>query len=1053
MRKDIFINVNSENNKVKIDNKTLGITSENLQGKIIFKPEPFVDGVCRLYVDGKGSILMDKDDDCYTVNILSSLLTEDSLDICFKITEPETDDGIPIFCSKIMHFRVLETIDSSSTIPEDYPSWEQVLDSMMAKVEQMESDAEDRLDEVVGQIQDLTSAYNSNATNKTNEFNTNATNKTTAFNQNYASKVTEIDGAVNSAKTELDDYTEDKKDEIDGSVDDLKSELDTYETAKEGELDSHTSTKKTELNTYTNSKKSDLDDYEETKETALNTLAGNLTSAFNSNANSKTSDFNDNATSKTTSFNENATSKTGDFNTNATNKTTDFNTNATNKTSEFDQNAEDKTDDFDDNASEKTTAFNNNATAKIAEYDAHVAELQSQVDDLTTLVETELESNSVEGTEIDVSDSAEYRGRIEVKGNTYQKQLSGKNLWGGFSYSRTASGVTHIYNKDGTFIVNGTATANSDSLMSSTSISEGIYRTFPAGTYTVSGGTAEVQLYAVKTSGEVIANTSSTTFSKSFTLTVETNLFIRTRVNAGVTVNNATVYCMVESGSTTTDFEPYCGGQAPNPDYPQNIEVVTGDNVIKHVGKNLLNIYTIVKGRLDNGVIGYVSDTSELTKNENNFSFTTTTGYRGVTSDYIKINNENIFVFSSTTSNNNYNISVACYDQNKNYLRQATINALTNNSRSIEILDDTKYIRIYFYLSNAGSITIDKPQLEEGSTATSYEPYRGESFEVNLGKNLFNKSTITSGSYIGTDGSISSNENTFYSDYIEVKPNTVYAISGKNNSWTNTALYDRNKNFISRISDTNFTTTSTTYYIRTNGKLENLDTIQIEKGATATSYSEYFTPIELCKIDDYQDILFKNEVGDENYNSSLVEGAWYKKGVIGKDILNGTEDGWEVKDTSQQGKSRWILPITNIKYVSRTNEIGCIIASHYKAIAYAGGSGTYNNVQGISVANNWDRIGIYDNTYNTDLAQFKAWLATHNIELYYALLTPTYTQITNPTLISQLEALRKAKWYKGVNHWWTETENLEPNLKGTYKQSNNLRLQALEQAVVALGGV
>ena len=48
---------------------------------------------------------------------------------------------------------------------------------------------------------------------------------------------------------------------------------------------------------------------------------------------------------------------------------------------------------------------------------------------------------------------------------------------------------------------------------------------------------------------------------------------------------------------------------------------------------------------------------------------------------------------------------------------------------------------------------------------------------------------------------------------------------------------------------------------------------------------------------------------------------------------------------------------------------------------------------------------------------------------------PTYTKITVTTLISQLEALRKSKWFKGVNHWWTETENLEPVLEGTYKQA------------------
>ena len=65
MRKNIQINVNTETNFISKDRKELGISTENLQGKIIFKPEPFVNGACRLYIertrlyfDGKGRRLL-----------------------------------------------------------------------------------------------------------------------------------------------------------------------------------------------------------------------------------------------------------------------------------------------------------------------------------------------------------------------------------------------------------------------------------------------------------------------------------------------------------------------------------------------------------------------------------------------------------------------------------------------------------------------------------------------------------------------------------------------------------------------------------------------------------------------------------------------------------------------------------------------------------------------------------------------------------------------------------------------------------------------------------
>lgn len=74
MRKDIQININTETNQITRNTESMGISSENLQGKIIFTPKPFVDGVCRMYIEDHGSILMDKQDQSYVLDIKSSLL-------------------------------------------------------------------------------------------------------------------------------------------------------------------------------------------------------------------------------------------------------------------------------------------------------------------------------------------------------------------------------------------------------------------------------------------------------------------------------------------------------------------------------------------------------------------------------------------------------------------------------------------------------------------------------------------------------------------------------------------------------------------------------------------------------------------------------------------------------------------------------------------------------------------------------------------------------------------------------------------------------------------
>lgn len=48
----------------------------------------------------------------------------------------------------------------------------------------------------------------------------------------------------------------------------------------------------------------------------------------------------------------------------------------------------------------------------------------------------------------------------------------------------------------------------------------------------------------------------------------------------------------------------------------------------------------------------------------------------------------------------------------------------------------------------------------------------------------------------------------------------------------------------------------------------------------------------------------------------------------------------------------------------------------------------------------------------TTVAQFKSWLSTHNVEVYYALETPIDIEITNPTLLAQLNALEQIAQYK-----------------------------------------
>lgn len=65
---------------------------------------------------------------------------------------------------------------------------------------------------------------------------------------------------------------------------------------------------------------------------------------------------------------------------------------------------------------------------------------------------------------------------------------------------------------------------------------------------------------------------------------------IRLYIYKGNTYNNVKVYPMICVNNTDDTYEPYVGGiPSPNPDYPQDIRVVTGENSIVVSNKNLFN--------------------------------------------------------------------------------------------------------------------------------------------------------------------------------------------------------------------------------------------------------------------------------------------------------------------------------------------------------------------------------------------------------------------------------------------------------------------------------
>lgn len=158
-----------------------------------------------------------------------------------------------------------------------------------------------------------------------------------------------------------------------------------------------------------------------------------------------------------------------------------------------------------------------------------------------------------------------------------------------------------------------------------------------------------------------------------------------------------------------------------------------------------------------------------------------------------------------------------------------------------------------------------------------------------------------------------------------------------------------------------------------------------------------------------------------------------------KDYIYPDGDDWKVHKATNKitvdGSENWQYPDSGANYTffqfSRNNfrtkygnaadfyasstEVGFAKADKFEQIVAS--SANMRTKQGIGFStegNGWFRISVA-NTIATTVDVFKTWLSSHSTTIDYALATPTDTNITDTTLIAQLEAIRTASLQNGVN--------------------------------------
>jgi hypothetical protein len=215
-------------------------------------------------------------------------------------------------------------------------------------------------------------------------------------------------------------------------------------------------------------------------------------------------------------------------------------------------------------------------------------------------------------------------------------------------------------------------------------------------------------------------------------------------------------------------------------------------------------------------------------------------------SEYIPVEPNTIYARTSDSASIQYN-------SNKEMISGS---GFTNAAPYLITTDnDAAYVRVSLV-----NTLLDSYQFEEGSSATTYEKYTlrllypeddstgdvqliapGDTSFVTTGKNLFNKDVVISGYGIYSNGDLYVDSLRSVSDYIPVKPNTIYARTSDSAS----IQYNSNKEMISGTGFSNvipylITTDADAAYVRVSTTNILLDEYQFEEGSARTTYESYY---------------------------------------------------------------------------------------------------------------------------------------------------------------------------------------------------------------------
>lgn len=624
-----------------------------------------------------------------------------------------------------------------------------------------------------------------------------------------------------------------------------------------------------------------------------------------------------------------------------------------------------------------------------------------------------------EGTELEFEDVSRFKD-VTLKGESEQATTAGKQLVqynDTFRVGTKATGITPTVLSDGTLQV-VTASGNGNwhtNWWNESQTFDTIEDTLANGdTFTIaftikksSGSTGIPKVYMKDSMGykQMLGTISTTEYSQIYyTGTWNDTGNIRIHIGWGDCVGTFTIKNWMINKGARIPYEEYTGGIAsPNPDYPQEIKTVTGRQVISITGKNLINNNVSFPFTTNNGLTvdrdsdGWITIDGTATSNSN---IVLSTDQLQFLQPYSGKQCTLSFQQSGEGRPRNFGLKLASGSD-------IFVASNSDNPHTGTLDLSNKGSAVWLLWTNTNDTFTNykiRPQLELGSTATEFEPYSHQDFEINLGKNLFDKSNadVFNGFVNGNTGVLTSQTNNQKSVIIPIQPNTTYTIhgikrssnSGRYISYPTAGSSATGWYVIPANGSLTFTSGKNDHYFVAMYDAENqgytYNTLQIEKGSVATSYAPYFEPIKLYEIGTYRDQIYHN-------NSQ-----WFLRKVTTEFLIN---ENSSIYSTGSSFEKTVRFRVDTGLAFQGTN--GLMLCDRLPVVV-----GWNNDREQIYTGYTPDsKFYPFINKSRgvTDVETFKTWLTSHPILCYAVLATAIDTEITNPDLIAQLNAVLEAE--------------------------------------------